>query len=163
MALCRHDRVEKKNMLLTALKNQTSHGSPWLSRVHQSVGEKQRSESSDWQCLKWINTRPFSILFFYITVIWGETHTSTVFRVCEWISLHSLCTNCNNWMTCSLNAACRQVGSFNSSQHNTCFVLGVFLPERFRAPRWTPIILGVVWQPQVGDIFSGNRYSISIS
>lgn len=49
-------------------------------------------------------------------------------------SLHSFCMNGNNWMTCSLNAACRQVGSFNSTRHNTCFV---FLPERFRAPCWT--------------------------
>lgn len=39
---------------------------------------KQRSESTDWQCLEWINTRPFSVLFFQITVICGETHFSCI-------------------------------------------------------------------------------------
>lgn len=61
-----------------------------------------------------------SVLFFQITVIWRETHYSECVK--GFFSLLSLCMNGSNRMTCSLNAVCRQVGSFNSTSHNTYFV-----------------------------------------
>lgn len=66
-----------------------------------------------------IHNLSVSVVFFQITVISRET----LFSLCEWMfSLHSLCMNSSNWMTCSLNAVWRQVGSFNAPSHNTCFV-----------------------------------------
>ncbi len=125
MTLCRYEKVVKKNILLAALKNQTSHGSPWLLRAQQSMRDKQWSESSDWQGLKWINTRPFSVLFFQITVIGGETHFNCIQTV--WmdffssLALYELQQLDDLFSECSVSTG----GLFqhNLAQHLFCYCL----------------------------------------
>lgn len=61
-------------MLLTALNNQTSHGSPWLPCVHQSVRDSGVKAMTDSVWSELIHNLP--VVFFQITVIWRETHYS---------------------------------------------------------------------------------------
>lgn len=144
-----------KNMLVTALKNQTSHGSPWLSCVHQGVRDKQWSESGDWQRLKWINTRPFSVLFFPITVIWGETHFSCIQSV--WMDFFSSLALYERQQLDDLFSEC-SVSTGGLFQLSFARHIFCFLPERFQAPRWTLVVLlKLVWWAANSRHFSGNK------
>lgn len=70
----------------------------------------------------------FSVLFFPITVIWRETHHSGCVNGLPLPSTF-LCVNSSDWMTWSLNAACRQVDSFNQTLYNTFFLPSSKIPD----------------------------------